>query len=105
MPSSSIVIDFDVLKNSNFRLISTGKDGLLHALLLQGCPKALDHCVIIAIAFFTHADLNSLLVKHHLIANARIFTSSIGMVNEASSWLSLKQCHGKCRLNKFCIMM
>lgn len=85
----AIIVHLNILKNRSFCLLSTGKDFLVTTFFLECCPKALYHCIIIAIPFFTHTPLNSVLLEQQLIAFARIFASSIGMMNETSSWLPL----------------
>ena len=102
------VFDYSTLRYTQklrFCLISTRKVLFLYALFLERCPKALNHCVIVTITFFAHTSLDGMLGKHHLIADARIFAATIGMMHQASSWLSLEQCHRKCCLYKFCIML
>src|SRR5437667_2585077 len=105
MSSYTIVVYFNVRKNGCFCLFSCGKVNVLYTFLLQCCPKALNHCIIVTIPFFAHTSLDGMLGKHHLIAGARIFAATIGMMHQASSWLSLEECHRKCCLYKFCIML
>jgi hypothetical protein len=74
MSSFSIIVYFYILKNCSSCFISTGIDFSLRALLLQCCPKTLNHGIIITITSFTHTRLNILLPQQLLIARARIFT-------------------------------
>ena len=105
MHSYSIIVHFNVGENCYFCLFSTRKVLFFYTLFFECCPKAFNHCVIVTITFFAHTSLDAMLGKHHLIAGARIFASTIRMMDQASSRLSLEQCHRKCRFCKFCIMV
>jgi hypothetical protein len=54
---------------------------------------------------FTHACLDTVLRQQCLVAAARIFTASVRVVAQLSSWSPLKQCHMKCGMNQCCIVM
>src|SRR6266516_696228 len=105
MSSFSVVIDLDILKNRAFCLVSAGKDFLVTAFCLECCPETLDHRIIVTITFFAHTSHNSMLLEQQLIADARIFTSAIGVMHQTSCWSPLIQHHAKCRFYQFCIVL
>ena len=57
--------------------------------LLERSPKALDDYVVVTVTIFAHAHVNTIVLQHALIAFARMFTSSIGVMRQASSGLPL----------------
>src|SRR5690349_23596605 len=105
MFSLSIVEHLNVVKYRCFSLIS-GRENISSDTFFFKCsPEAFDYGVVITITLFAHTHLNIVLLQHILIRLAGIFTATVRVMNQASCWLSLEQCHCQGVFDEFSVVL
>ena len=93
----AVVEDFQPLEDRRLGLGASGKLAAMHQLALQAAPEALDHGVVVAVAFAAHAGLEAGSGEPLPIRFAGVFPATIGMMDQPVGRLALRQGHVQCR--------
>src|SRR5438094_55079 len=95
MQPLTIVEDLNELENLGAGFVPRAIPPVMDQLVFQCAEEALDSCVVITIAFATHAGDEPVVSEHGPIHRTRILRALIRMVNQARLWLSLRQGHAQ----------
>jgi len=84
-----IIEHLDELEHLRPRVLTGVVVALMDELILQRAEEAFDLCVVVAVAFPTHAGDEPGLLHQSLIRLTRIQRPLIGVMNQAGRWLAL----------------
>src|ERR1700722_8002463 len=82
MGSLPVIEHFDVVKGSRTGFFSRGKSLVVNEFILEIAEEALDHGIVVAIAFAAHADLGADLKQFGLVIGPDVGRAAITVTDE-----------------------
>ena len=93
MAPTSIIEQFNVLKDFAAGLDPGAPARLMHQLFLERGKEALGHRIVPAISLAAHAADDSMLRQQLLVLLAGILDAAVRMVDQSARWLTVRQRH------------
>ena len=93
MRSLPVIEHFDVVEDSRTGFFSRGKSLVVNEFILEIAEEALDHGIVVAIAFAAHADLGADLKQFGLVIDADVGRAAITVMDEPGVRLAQVECH------------
>src|SRR5659263_31295 len=76
---------------------------VMYPFVFQCTPEALNHRIVIAITSSAHADLNLIGSQNIADLMTSVLNTSIGVMEQSITWLTLIQGHSQSSLHQHCI--
>jgi len=90
-----VVERLDVVEDCRARLGARGPRVVVDQLVLQGAEEAVDHRIVGAVAFPTHAGHEAVPCEQRLVGRGSVLASLIRMVGQPRRGPALPQDHGQ----------
>lgn len=83
MGSLPVIERFDVVEDSRAGFLSRGKSLVMDEFILEIAEEALDHGIVVAIAFTAHADLGADLKQFGLVIGRAVGRAAITVMDQS----------------------